>query len=947
MMLLLPLWAWLLIGTIIIACATLAIYFLVFWRKSQSSGNKLFESLSVVDAATDAQGRLQPGDQLHLSFKGLHAGPVLWSFSRDKGKSWQQVGSNSTNHFDYTLPLNTFSHECMFQVSDAINAKSFVTSNQFSVVPFFTLEGPGSRLTNRRVRINAPTTFRIMTKVWPIMAQSGLQLTYTQAGKTMEVQTVVDQNKRTLTFRVNPAVLDRVFTMRAVTSNLINQGYPQELEYVMPFSLTGVGENNHGEVLAGIFTLFNLLNLDKSLPSEIHPGDMVDFEWTTNNTVSRVDISWSTSREGPFTDVQTGVDGTRGHYRLQVPLTIDTTEDVYFKIVDVSNDANYAVAQPTKVISNWSFFGTPSNLKPIIYPDEWTFSFMLRINGYNLSYSDIGAWKAIMSFPDLKQEKPWTLHDNPDVAIQVDNADVSRNLYRMTFVMTNDPPPLFKHTDGIQFEIQLAHGAGQFEASPFKFHGRLPSSHGISTGPAFTGIQYIPVPGVNPMEAEGVELLSMYPAGATYTFRYTGSHVGTLDNPAPVKWKVRYTKVDASGNTITADLLTEPQLVQSGNTFKETQANTTQGTNNYLSITFPPFMHSTEVTIEVTLPGADVSKDSIPSFTTAPFSVLATLSILPRRGVPGPTLLQDKTNLIHLLTPGDLFWHSALQLKVESSATIDGARTNEPNFTLDPKSREFWWSPSVAGSRFLHIATTNLSTLITGVPELSASGAVPFVVDGSGSTTLRVDGYHQGNTYLLGSEVRVQQNPKVFEDDRKYVFTMLTDAWRVLDGPHNSKSDFVGHLGHTPQSAFYFGLSSEDSMLATVGPYNSNVGCVLQYDPSVKSTASTVRIGFIVYHTPSGHQIGDVQIPWSDVSKWTFELREEGADVAVAGTEQQTSITPLVQKATAAHDFLPTALAGVFELRDFGGTLSGNYELYGSFVSGTLKCSAYTAVFSL
>ena len=534
-MFILPLWTWIVLGAIIIVVVGAVLYFVVFASKSS---NKLFASLTVVDldGGTDVS-IIHPGDRLRLTVTGTHVGSINWYISSDKGASYTQIGSGLPKDIIYTLPPDLFSQQCMVKVSDSIKGNEFITSNVFGVGPILSVTGPGAQEGSQAV-IGTTVTFKIVTDAWNLLSKNSnfhmeLKVHGTAQWSQQQLKTTIDANKSSFTWLVGADLLDSAVDIQFKTTTLVSQGYPHELVFVLPYPISILAHETTARV-SGAFNSFEILDIDHNLPLVLHPLDWIQYTWGTDTTVSRVDLSYGISKDGPFQLVIQGIDATRQTYKFQIPQTIESSTSVFFRIQDSSDASNNAVAPAVQVVSNWVMIDDPKiSSKVVCYSTQWTLVVPVKINGFNLNYGDPDNWKTELHFAN----SVWDLSTiSENYTLQIMPTDSSQNLYVFMYVFLVQPPPLVTFASkpftllqleqyALDFQVGLSFKGSPEQLKAGHYNAVFPSPYtGPINGKPFTNIMYYPnFDPVNWAAQTPAELPATLTSGETYYFVYVGS----------------------------------------------------------------------------------------------------------------------------------------------------------------------------------------------------------------------------------------------------------------------------------------------------------------------------------------------------------------------------------------------------------------------------------------
>jgi hypothetical protein len=933
-----PIYVWVIIGTFIFVCVGITLYFFVFKKTNDES--KIFETVTVIDTTKNGNsaGRIHPGDRIQINYTGTHKGSVNFAFSAEKGENFIEIGKSDGSTFTWTISPTVFSDTCVVRVSDALKSNVFLESPIFAVVPDFVVDGVGSK-DGQNVLPDTNATFTVSATAWPILSNnSGFEMQVSTTGTSVwNTQKVTfDTSSHKIIWHVPSNLLDTSINIRFRTVTLISLGFPRNLQFLMPFQVSVVSDNTN-KLIRGAFILFKLVNLNGSVVSDLHAGVYISFEWASTSIISRIDLGWSTTQNGQFTTLKQGINGIRGNYRFEIPSEIDTTEDVYFQIVDQSDASNYAVSSAIKVISNWSFFENTSQVfNLIMYPKLWVWSLTIQIEGFNSTFRRDDMWKTVLYFPNNKQSVPFDLTSASGLAgssLTILNKDISRNLYTFLYLMT---VPVLGETNNVNFQVGLSHNGGAEVRFKHLFIATFPARDGLLTGNPFTDVVQFDD------SAEGDKRLIVLPvppksykAGTTYPFIYTGSHTGETCSPipcagqAPVVWKVIYTDSDSAGNLILRDLLAG---LPDGK-------NMTQFDNRVLNIHFPEDMNATNVVINVSLPRAQTIDNLDIEYNSAPFNVVAALHFLPEAGNPSPIFLSDQQNIIKIVATGggnggSLLWGSTSQhtfVSKQQGQTWDMAINEDNNVQLDRISSEILWTPSYINQfRDFRIEINS-----PGKSKLIFSTNVPIFVSADkplNGSEMQVTGMAYGSTFIMGSTAKLSRIPSTTE---KYYVSILDSnnpIWVNLR-PEAAKLPLHVELPNKVET-FHLSMSKENgSEFIIAGPFNMEPGIYAQIDHATlgngkiddaKKLLTNVQIGLRLWHsTPSS--LTNI-IDWTLKDNWSFVIYKNGLSVAEKAVVTAGSITSKIISSEIIDSIFPTAVITTLNVTGWTPKLSEDFD---------------------
>jgi hypothetical protein len=158
------------IAGIVIGCLVglgLVLFLILFFtlRSKNNNGDAKFGVIQYGDSKTGASGPFQPKESITIKYlPKILLNSVKFSVSTDSGATFTALPINnagSTNTVTWTIPETVFSDTCVFQVEDGTNAKDFLRTNFFSVVPqIILIRGPGATRVDN-VYVNASVSVQL------------------------------------------------------------------------------------------------------------------------------------------------------------------------------------------------------------------------------------------------------------------------------------------------------------------------------------------------------------------------------------------------------------------------------------------------------------------------------------------------------------------------------------------------------------------------------------------------------------------------------------------------------------------------------------------------------------------------------------------------------------------------------------------------------------------
>lgn len=610
--------------TLILAGTAIGLYF--YFTADTNSTAKLFQDITIT--SSKPQDTLRPGDKVMINYTGTYTGPASYRFSSDKGKNFINITDSTEKHIEYTLPDSTFSPYCMIRVTNASDATEYVNSAFFAVTPSFSIHGAGEKdgsqipiETNLFLEVDTNAWDGIFSKVGNIELDVETRVLTQKEWVNQKDSVTTDVKDKRVIWNVPSDLINQTFLIRVSTYQLGLAGFPSELSYTLPFPVTAVAQTGNASKVSGTILSFIVMDRTGTLLTTGYPLQSIQVGWVTSVLVPLLKIEWGLSADGSgtWTSLATHLYGPEGTVRLIVPSDIPLNKDVYFRITDEQDSFNYAISSPMTFSTDWSIVDQPKDKTQnvIMYPLGYNLTVTVKIDGFTSEYAEPSNWTTVLkttSSPDVK------LDVTPTILLQ----DPSKNTYGFFYTFEK---PLLPKEDFFPFTLTLSFKGGEAKKTPFTFYAELPPDDGLATGKPFTGIHLFHPEiecsaTLQAAECEAKRLEDIpkdMTSGTSYTFIYTGSHIGfdctpdpTCDGQAPVLWKVLYDEVDAKGGKVQHDLLAGATV----------NLNTTMYTKRYLTINFPVDMKAYGAFIRLSLPRAQSADGVAITFDSETFNVL-------------------------------------------------------------------------------------------------------------------------------------------------------------------------------------------------------------------------------------------------------------------------------------------------------------------------------------
>lgn len=853
---LVPIWVWILVGTIVLGGLATGAYFLFF--KGDGGTDSVFNSVTVsgLDSSKSKLGTLAPNDTVRLTLDGTPSGSIVWSFTSDGGSTFTTIAENTSKTIEYQLPNEVFSDTCFVRVSDSTNTSDKIDSNTFSVVPKITLFGPGSNPEDKLL-VGTQVSFPVQTSSWPLLTKGDVKLEIRVTGDATfsPVTSVeVDRNHSAFIWHTSEDLQDKQMDVRVSTTKLVAQGYPRELIARSQYPVQVVAKTGHGESLAGTFQTLNVIGQYGQMLTEIPVGGTIRLSWTSTSPIESVIISWSTSANSRGTTLVSGFNGQAGSYITRVPSSASVSLPLYFWVVDSSDDSNVARTHPIRVIQSWEIYkGSQPELNVTVHPNEWHFSVFLKISGFSSSYGDATQWTNTLSFPGIKGSSNWEV---PSSALQVHPEIAAESVYNFVYTVSEAPPLMAQYSDGLDFVVNLSYDNGTPQATPYQYHATSSTpTEPTTTNKSFTSIVYLnEFDPTNPKEANSVSIPDSLMGGGTYYFGYTGVNIGS----EPVQWQLIYTTSDAGGSQVDHNLLAA----------KPDNTNTTQGNQQWLGIKFPPNLITSDARIRVRLPAVSTSV----AFTSASFAVVPEVNFMPLDESTVEIYDEYPTTVRVSATGGlpDNLFGDTVTYQFRSQVSGTDTWDEETGVVVDKENMAFVWTPSGRDGedRLFRATTTNLVTAYNASGEVDITSTATYsILSSSSSQELLITTLVGGNKVVPGGRIIARVLPQNTLDGKSVALFALDDN------------------GRTQLSSGYGVYNSAAGLSAVVppklsGPYRF---VITDADQSLNVLSSEITISPAIWATWNKSPVA-TESKLSNV----FEVKVYVPDIGVSTSEWET-----------------------------------------------------------
>lgn len=463
---------WVTIAALITAVVAVSAYFLIDYllNKDSSTVNE-FDVIKIIDKSknsiTTLSGLLEAGTKVEINWNGTHKGKTIYSFSENQGKTFTKIGENTDQKtFEYTLPNNIFSTQCIFKIADDTDGTKELSSHQFDVVPVMTIDGPGKKQGDR-IRVDSKVTFKVTSNQIDFLVTKGkLGVQYKSFSGGINWTDLGDIKSTTSSFvwtSVPASLLNLDLHFRIKTKTLKDNGYPYEINQHFPFSATVDATNGTTGISKGAFTFIGVHDANGAFPKIWSPGQNCRVTWgvTDNLIVPEVDIKWSDSVTGAFSVVKQNIQVSDGEYTFEILADMDGTTSMYLQVVSSSNPTvDYAISDPSEVLSRFSIIDSGVEKKFAMKIGEWTFTVPVEWDGLEATIPVASLWNTILhiSSPTRKLLDLSSPIGKENFFLDIKLKDSTRKLYDFVYTALSPLPLDKKTTDGsapVTFKVEL------------------------------------------------------------------------------------------------------------------------------------------------------------------------------------------------------------------------------------------------------------------------------------------------------------------------------------------------------------------------------------------------------------------------------------------------------------------------------------------------------------
>lgn len=400
------------LGVVLFVCAVGG--FLVYWlvvrpahaNTNGGSGVVKFGTIEISDLTSrSAKNSFAPGDTLQLKYVPTQfgfSGRSVWSFSSDGGTTFATTISSPTlaNVVSWIIPTTLFTQQAVFKVSDADNADDFITSTPpfLTIAPVFQLvSGPATVHTDDQVTAQTNVTCVIQTDTglanltpqdWIVTLSQDPTFQTGNTDATLISATVdTTQQQITVVWQAGQAKTNLYYQVS--TTELIQQGYPYQLQAASPHTLTVLTPGSCSSTSGPDFQWCSLTMTDASGNTQnFLPGSTVTLTLTYKNTYPGT-TTFAYTVDGGTSQPWTVTPGPTTHSSLTFTATLPNTPQSPHFIVTATSDgisiqnpdpgynivATFAIANvpPTTVFNvnpscnNITFYFTTLTLQPPTY----------------------------------------------------------------------------------------------------------------------------------------------------------------------------------------------------------------------------------------------------------------------------------------------------------------------------------------------------------------------------------------------------------------------------------------------------------------------------------------------------------------------------------------------------------------------------------------------------
>lgn len=209
---------------------------------SVAGGVTHIDAILVVDTRNNS-GDLQCGDFVQMSYIGQGKGNVQWDYQVNATGAYTTIQpSTLVNPVTWKIP-GTIYGSVVFRVSSVNNLTITGSSAPRNVYPVVTWVGVGA-LAKNYVTLGTTMTISYMTTGGDWVKEGAVTLSYATPVSRFKVYTqidpsliTVDESKKTLSWPI-AHVSPGVYQLQVVTTGLVKRGYPKELSFIFPKTIS-------------------------------------------------------------------------------------------------------------------------------------------------------------------------------------------------------------------------------------------------------------------------------------------------------------------------------------------------------------------------------------------------------------------------------------------------------------------------------------------------------------------------------------------------------------------------------------------------------------------------------------------------------------------------------------------------------------------------------------
>jgi len=414
------------IAGIVIGCLLglgLILFLILFFtlKSKNNNGNDKFGAIQYGDSKTGASGPFKPKEVITVKYlPKVSLNSVKFSVSTDSGSTFTDltVTTGSTNTASWTIPETVFSDTCFFQVEDGTNAKDFLRTNYFSVIPqIILISGPGATRTDSvYVNVTANVQLDFDSIIPDLNVATDWDMTFSLTNKnefksvfsgtvqaiTPNTGTANGTNQVSWLIPTVPPDPNSPYYWRLTTKNLKAFGYPSELY---------VESNNPINIVdappppPGTFTLGVKDNVSGSIAYFV-PGDAVTIRVLSSTGTAGITFTYfNGTANTALTPTGPGVvvDSTTTDYPWTIPDTVFTDK---FS-VSATLGSGLSATSPTSTVEPFFSWDQPKSgtivnsyvaAAPYSYMMQTTVAFRgsLTFNNWEVGFIDaFGVYQAL------------------------------------------------------------------------------------------------------------------------------------------------------------------------------------------------------------------------------------------------------------------------------------------------------------------------------------------------------------------------------------------------------------------------------------------------------------------------------------------------------------------------------------------------------------------------